>query len=94
MPRIRIRSWCLALLPIAACRPPATALARQPETAAPPLVVLHALRAAEGLSVRGALTAMDGRWFGMAGEADGAFCGVTFGTSQVFRFSPPAGACQ
>lgn len=58
-----------ALLALAACHAPAVvARTAQAESAPSPMTVLHVLQDADGVAVRGALTEMDGRLFGLAGE--------------------------
>lgn len=57
----------LALLVLAACHAPAIAHTAQAETAGP-VTVLYTLTDATGLAVRGALTELDGRLYGLAGE--------------------------
>ena len=58
----------LTLAILAACHAPTTALTRQPESAPSPVTVLHVLTESDGMAVRGALTELDGRLFGLAGE--------------------------
>lgn len=58
----------LLLLVLVACHAPTvTARALQADTAGP-VTVLHVLTDAEGLGVRGTLTELDGRLYGLAGE--------------------------
>lgn len=57
----------LALI-LVACHAPAAGRTTQRESAPSPLTVLHVLSDAEGVAVRGALTELDGRLYGLAGE--------------------------
>jgi hypothetical protein len=57
----------LLVLLLAACHAPAIAHIAQAETAGP-VTVLYTLTDATGLAVRGALTELDGRLYGLAGE--------------------------
>lgn len=55
------------LLALAACHVPVVSTSQQADTSGP-LTVLHVLSDADGTGVRGALTELDGRLYGLAGE--------------------------